>query len=372
MLRPDHGTALVFAVSGAIQASWMSRLPALTERLRLGVDDLGVALGALGAGTIVGMAATGRLSTRFGSRRVILGATVGATVTLVGIAFAPSVWAFVGVSLLFGVTVGAWDAGMNIQGAGVAQEYGGHLMARFHGFWSIGTVVGALSGAVAASGGVPVGVQCLVVAAVSLALAVPGARIDAGEPTPGGRKSVRVTRRLVMLGSLILAGGFVEGAANDWLAVLLAKDRGFSHAGAAAAYAVFVAAMTVGRFGAERLYRRWRPDQLVRWGALLSAAGVVATVLTPVSAGVYVGAAMWGLGICVVFPVVIHAGGAEPGADQVVGALTTIGYGAGLIGPLLLGVAADRVRLGTALLAMPVLALAIAWLATAVPPPPPR
>jgi fucose permease len=370
VLRPERGTALVFAVSGAIQASWMSRLPAIQDRLRLGPDDLGVALSALGVGTLAGMLVTGRLTARAGSRRVIRGAAVGAAMTLVAIGFAPAVWVFVTVSLAFGATVGIWDAGMNIQGAAVAQENGAHLMARFHGLWSIGTVVGAASGAAAARGGVPVGAQCVLIAAVSLSTVVLATRAPVGVTPREEHKPVRITRRLVMLGSLILAGGFVEGAANDWLAVFLSDERGFSHFGAAVAYSIFVAAMTAGRLGGERLHRRMSPDLLVGVGALVAAAGVTITVLAPVEAVVYMGAAAWGLGICFVFPVVLAAGGSERGADQVVGTLTTVGYGAGFIGPLLLGAIAGRVQLGTSLLLLPMLALAVAWLAPSVRPAP--
>ncbi|GAA1028080.1 MFS transporter [Virgisporangium ochraceum] len=368
MLSPERGTALVFAVSGAVQASWVSRLPAVQERLRLGVDELGLALGALGMGTIAGMFVTGRLSTRLGSRRVILASALGTAATLVVAALAPTALTLVGASFTFGMTIGAWDAAMNIQGVAVAQELGGHLMARFHGFWSIGTVVGAGTGAIAARGGVPVGVQCVVVAGAATYLVWLGSRVPVGDPPADDRKPVRVTGRLALLGSLILAGGFIEGAANDWLAVMLADERGFSHARAAVAYAVFVAAMTAGRFAAARLYRRVTPDRLVRAGALLAGAGVIATVLAPLDAIVYAGAAVWGLGICVVFPVVVTAGGTEPGADQVVGALTTIGYGAGFVGPLALGPLAERTGLGVALLAVPVLALGVAGCASAVRP----
>jgi fucose permease len=241
-------------------------------------------------------------------------------------------------------------------------------MARFHGLWSIGTVVGAGSGAAAARGGVPMGAQCVLVAAVSLATVVLGTRAPVGAIPHDERKPVRMTRRLAMLGSLILAGGFVEGAANDWLAVFLTEERGFSHFGAAVAYSIFVAAMTAGRLGGERLLRGMSADLLVGAGAVVAAVGVTITVLAPAEAAVYAGAAAWGLGICFVFPVVLAAGGARRGADQVVGTLTTIGYGAAFIGPLLLGAIAGQVQLGIALLLLPPLALAAAWLSPSVRP----
>ena len=75
---------MVFAVSGAVQASWLSRLPALAGNLRLDLRQLGFALFALGIGSLVSMPVTGRLCRRFGTRQVVAAATLLACVSLVG------------------------------------------------------------------------------------------------------------------------------------------------------------------------------------------------------------------------------------------------------------------------------------------------
>src|SRR5207248_2269240 len=108
--RPVAGTALVFAVSGATQASIMSRLPAVRNQLGAGLTSLGVALVALAVGTLLAMATTGRTCRRFGTRRVV---TVAATVTCVALAAVGAVRSPAGLTvvfLVFGLGTGAWDA----------------------------------------------------------------------------------------------------------------------------------------------------------------------------------------------------------------------------------------------------------------------
>jgi hypothetical protein len=116
---------------------------------------------------------------------------------------------------------------------------------------------------------------------------------------------------------------------------------------------------------AERLGR----DGAVRAGGLVSAAGVLLTVVGPGLVTSYLGAALWALGVCLVFPAAVSAGGEAPyrPADAIA-AVTTIGYGGFLLGPPLIGLLADQVGLGRALLVLLVLAGGIAALAPAVRP----
>jgi hypothetical protein len=110
-------------------------------------------------------------------------------------------------------------------------------------------------------------------------------------------------------------------------------------------------------------------DGAVRAGGLVSAAGVLLTVVGPGLVTSYLGAALWALGVCLVFPAAVSAGGEAPyrPADAIA-AVTTIGYGGFLLGPPLIGLLADQVGLGRALLVLLVLAGGIAALAPAVRP----
>src|SRR5437762_2068068 len=88
--RAERGTALVFALSGAVQASWLARLPAVRDRLHLGLAVLGLALLATGAGSLLAMLGAGWLCRRTGSRRVAWVATALACAALVALGFAAS------------------------------------------------------------------------------------------------------------------------------------------------------------------------------------------------------------------------------------------------------------------------------------------
>ena len=67
---------------------------------------------------------------------------------------------------LFGFANGAWDVAMNVQGADVEQHLGRAIMPRFHAGFSLGTVAGALLGAVMVALSIPVTAHLIAVAVI--------------------------------------------------------------------------------------------------------------------------------------------------------------------------------------------------------------
>jgi MFS family permease len=191
-----------------------------------------------------------------------------------------------------------------------------------------------------------------------------------GRRPGGGRSPARgrvLTGRLLLVGAVTLCATTLEGAAADWLALYLTDDRGATASLAAAGYAVFAVAMAGGRFSGTVVAERLGRHGAVRLGGLVSFVGVLVTVLGPGLVSVYVGAALWALGVCLVFPAAVSAGGEAPERPaDAIAAVTTIGYGGFLVGPPLIGLLAEQVGLGRALLVLLVLAGGIAVLAPAV------
>jgi predicted MFS family arabinose efflux permease len=182
-----------------------------------------------------------------------------------------------------------------------------------------------------------------------------------------GRGRRVLTGRLLLVGVVTICATTLEGAAADWLALFLTDERGATASLAAFGYAVFAVAMAGGRFSGTVVAERLGRHGAVRVGGLVSFGGVLLTVLGPGLVSAYAGAALWALGVCLVFPAAVSAGGEAPyrPADAIA-AVTTIGYGGFLLGPPLIGLLADRVGLGRALLVLLVLAAGIAALAPAV------
>ena len=400
-------------MNGFLLAAWVARLPATRDRLGASVAELGLVLLAPGIGSLLSMPFSGRWCRRFGSRLVVAATTVAASAALVTLAVAPNLVAVGATLFVWGAFYGSWDVAMNVHGSAVEQQAGREWMPRYHACWSVGGIAGAGLGALAAHAGAPlvlhfaaVAVLCIALVAVSLPSFVedrtepdartepaPGVRQPSdpvpgppvgersrpGQPVPGAVHSPRrararrpgrgrvLTGRLLLVGVVTLCATTLEGAAADWLALFLTDERGASASLAASGYAVFAVAMATGRFSGTAVAERLGRDGAVRVGGLVSFAGVLLTVLGPGLAAAYVGAALWALGVCLVFPAAVSAGGEAPDRPaDAIAAVTTIGYGGFLLGPPLIGLLADRVGLGRALLVLLVLAAGIAILAPAV------
>lgn len=372
----------MFAASGVLGATWMSRLPAVRDQVGATPGELGTVLLLAGLGSLVTMPLTGRLTARFGSRAVVAGAAAVAVVGLVLIGQVRSL-PWLGVVLFcWGMGFGGWDVAMNVQGSHVEQWADRAWMPRYHASWSVGGVLGATAGALSAHAGVPLArhlvlaaAACTIAVAVGLAAFVPDSRTaiawPAGEPDqpPHGHRRLRVDRRLAAIGAVTLCATATEGAANDWLALLLTDDLGVEPGAAASGYAVFAVAMALARFSGTWVLERLGRVRTVRLAGVVAGLGVVLTVAAPALPLAWAGAALWGLGIALVFPASMSAGGETEGhAADGIAVVSTIGYGGFLIGPPLIGHLADVVGLGSALLTVGLMAAGITTLAGALRP----
>ena len=365
--RAAIGTALVFTASGAILGGWVSRLPAVREHLHASPGQVGTALLAFGVGSWVSMPLTGTLVRRLGSRVVV---AVDAALTCAGLAVVGRVETLtqLTVTLFFvGVCYGSWDVGMNVQASTVEQRAGKGWMPRFHACWSGGSIIGAAAGALAAARSVDVATHFAVAGALSAVLCGVGLALHLDDRAAAGSRSGRrggvLTRRLLLIGVLVLLATIIEGAAANWLAIYFADVRRVSEASAALTFTAFATAMTVGGFVGTPVVARFGRAWAVRITGLLSAAGVLLVVFAPGLPLGCTGAVVWGLGVCLVFPAGISAAGESPRPAESIAAVSTIGYGAILLGPPLIGRLADHVGLGHALLVPAGLGVVVALLA---------
>jgi predicted MFS family arabinose efflux permease len=379
MRRAALATALVFGANGFLLSAWVARLPATRDRLAAGAAELGLALLAPGVGSLLSMPFSGRWCRRFGSRAVVAATTVASAAILAALPLVPDLPALAAALFVWGAFYGSWDVAMNVHGSAVEQRAGREWMPRYHACWSVGGIAGAGCGALAAHAGVSPGPHFAAVAVVSVVLVGlalrrfvedrdrrAAAAPDRGSRRRGDRARV-LTARLLLVGVVTLCATTIEGAAADWLALFLTDERDATDSAAAAGFAVFAVAMAAGRFSGTALSERLGRHGAVRAGGLVSLAGVLCTVLVPGLAAAYLGAALWALGICLVFPAAVSAGGEAPDRPaDAIATVTAIGYGGFLLGPPLIGLLAEQVGLGRALLVLALLAAAIAALAPAV------
>ncbi len=355
--RARIAVALVFALNGLVFASWVSRLPAVREALGLSTGQLGLLLLCISVGSILGLPASGPLIARTGPSRTVLGgaACVAVGLLLVSLGVGTSSVPLTGAGLvLTGLGVASWDVAMNVEGADVERRLDRTLMPRFHAGFSVGTVAGALVGAGAAAVDLAVqvqlaatGVLALGAIAVCLRAFLPVAEAHVDAPAALRVSSAWREPRTLLVGVLVLCFAFVEGTANDWLAIALVDGHGTSQAVGALGFACFVVAMTASRTVGGSLLSRYGRTPVLRVTALVSAAGLLLVVLSSALPLVLVGALLWGAGAALGFPVGMSAAADdEAGAAVRVSVVSSIGYTAFLAGPPLVGLLAEPERLG--------------------------
>lgn len=386
--RTRNAIFILFAANGFAFASWMSRLPDIKDALHLTPGQQGVMLLAISAGSLIGLPLAGRIVSAMGARRAIRAAAFvvipGFILALTAVSLGDSHFMVMPGLLLFGLGVGLWDVAQNLVGAVVEQASRKSIMSWFHAAFSGGTVAGALAGAGMVALGVPMnlhlGAMALLLGGVAaICPAMISARLDGrgvsddsndedGAHPVTSARSAWTEPRTLLIGVMVLAGSFAEGTANDWMAIAFVDGHGVSNAMGVMSLAVFLTFMTAGRiFGTQMLDRYGR---VVVLQALFGAAivGSLLVVFGNVTLA-FIGAAIWGVGASLAFPVGMSAAADDPQRAALrISVVSTIGYGAFLSGPPLLGFLGDHVGILHALLFVTATAVVAAFVAPAAKP----
>ncbi len=376
LVRWRTATFAIFLASGLSIATWASRVPAIKSGLE--IDNIAVGLLLLGAGiaSIIGLSVAPVVMARAGARRGMLAALVIVGIGVATIGIGTDLLSSYPVVLLglalFGFGNGAVDVMMNVEGAAIEKSSGRTLLPLFHAFFSFGTVIGAGLGVVAAAlgitvlahtglmGGVIVLIALVSVAGVPARESVEAAAAPAGRPPFRERFLVAISAwrepRTYALGVIMLGMAFAEGGANDWLPLAVVEDHGADEAFGAAALTVFSVAMAVVRVLGGPLVDRVGRVAVLRTLAFTAAAGLLLFIFAPNLPLVFVGAALWGAGASLGFPLGMSAAADDPEkAPARVSAAATIGYVAFLCGPPILGFISENVGLLNTLLVIVVL-----------------
>ncbi|MFF7972541.1 MFS transporter [Streptomyces sp. NPDC007905] len=355
-----------FALDGFVFAGWVVRIPDIKHQTHSSVGSLGLALLGVSAGAVVTMTLTGRLCRSLGSHRVTV---VCAVLLSLSVALPPlthSALALGAVLLLFGAAYGGINVAFNSAAVDLVAALGRPVMPSFHAAFSLGGMLGAgLGGLVAGTlsparhllGLTLLGVLVTVVAGRALLRHEPPAPPDRPRPEPGGapRTGTRARGLVVVFGLIALCTAYGEGAMADWGALHLKQDLRASPGTAAAGYACFALAMTLGRLTGTRLLERLGRARTVIAGGTTAATGMLLGSLAPSVWAALIGFAVTGLGLANLFPVAVERAGALAGPSGVAVA-STLGYGGMLLGPPTIGFMAAWFSLSTALVSVAALA----------------
>jgi MFS family permease len=361
---------LSFAAFGAFWGAWGASVPRVQDQTGVGDGGLGVALLFIGAGALPAMLLTGRALDRFGLRvsSWLIGA-LGASGALLALV-AVDLLTLCAALALVGATSGAADVAMNSVAGRAEAEAGRPVITRAHGVFSAAVVVGTLLTGTAAGAGLGVALPFLVVAGLSvvagalLAVTLPGplpTEADEGPPVAdaASRRTVLVPLLLVgVLGALAFAA---ENAHQSWSAVYAHDELGTSTALASVAPAAFALTVSITRLAAGGLSTAHARSVLVV-GATAAATGTLVLALAPGLPVAVAGLVVAAAGTAVIFPTlvgVVSRDVAESYRGRATSVLTTVAYLGFLVGPVYVGLWADRAGLRGAMVAVAALGAAL-------------
>jgi MFS family permease len=350
------GTVVLFFVHGLVFSTWVSRIPAVQSSLRLANGVLGLTLLSSALGAVSSIPFTGWLINRHGSKKVT---TIASLLFCAALILPGAAWNALTLSIalfVYGALAAAMDVSMNAQGVEVEKALGAPTMSRFHGMFSMGGMIGASVGGLAAAHGIGVaahfsGSACANFVAVVLCsrlLLATREQVIATEHRLPLSKIPKVLFALSAIGFCILLS---EGAMADWTAVYLKQVLRAGAGTAAAGYAVFSAAMAVFRFLGDITTARLGPSRTVRAGSLVAAAGLVWALCMRLPEWALPGFAATGAGFSVIIPLVFGSGGRVEGVRPGPGiaTVTGIGYVGFIVGPPAIGFASQIFTLRYAL-----------------------
>ena len=377
-----RATCVVYVCLGFGTSAWLSRLPDVRDDLGLTPATIGTMLLIASLGSLLTLPTSGPIVTKIGARA---SGRIGVLIWALGIVCAgmgalnASIPLATAGLVLLAAGNGLWGATMNIEAGLVQAAVRRTVVPVIQAMYAVGMLGGALLGALAAQMGLSLGAHLFGLAALELlacgtavgfyltkdevaALAPAQDKGDGGEASSNKAKGLtRIAwreKQTVLIALMVMSAGLMEGAANDWLNLSMVDGYGYSTAAASAAFAFFLLMMTIVRFASPRLEARLGSPKLLRITFTGAVVGLLLVAFAPHHLFAVAGIALWGIGSALGFPLGISALSVDPVMTPArVSVLSTVNYGAALIGPPLLGLIADHIGYHRALafVALPVL-----------------
>ncbi len=325
-----------------------TRIPDLQVAMGLSEGQLGLVLMGQPLGALSMFLFSSAIIERFGPRRTILAVLpiVIITAALATVLLHP---AALFILLAFnGIGFSLSNIAMNVEADRVEAATGARVMNTCHGVWSVGFLLTSLLGATLRGFHVdpaihlwalaPLLIVLLLVVVVPMPVMPP--RPHSGEKVKKLALPTLATLGLVAFG---LGAGLTEGASRAWSIIYLRDSFDVSPFVESLALPALLAAMAVGRLLADRVIDRFGPVRVARLLSAVAVAGMVLIVLSPSAYIALAGFVIVGIGICVLYPLMLSAAariGDRP-ASQNVAATTLIFQLVNLGAPALIGAVAQ-------------------------------
>ena len=368
--------SIAFLSNGIAAGSFMVRIPDFKEKIGISNGQFGLSLFILMIGVLAAIKNAGALAAKYGSRTVVIPATVAMAIAMLIVSLTSTHLTFSLALLLFGFILATQDISMNAHAIAVEHKYASRFMSTFHAIFSIGGLIGALIAGIFAQLTIGLTAHALIVglpvaiAAILLRNWWLPASVDI-HPREGKEKKSSRPKVFWILGILGFCGQVGEGAAGDWGGILARDTFQVSPFLSAIPYIVFSATMVIGRLFGDRITTRFSAPVVLSWGGLISGGGFISGLLIGGIQGQIFGWLSLGAGLSILIPILFSESGRIarenfPGKiapSEGVAMVSGIAYFGFMAGPPMIGFISSLIGLRWALLIPGVLALILGFAA---------
>ncbi|MDN3587894.1 MFS transporter [Pedobacter aquatilis] len=335
--------SLFYFGQGIAFASWASRIPDIKHTLNLSDGELGSILLALPLGQLITMPISGRLVTKYGSKKILTITAPLYVIALSNLGLATASWHLAAFLLLFGIVGNMCNIAVNTQGSEAEKLFGRPIMTSFHGAWSIAGFMGALVGLLMVNLHiVPYHHFWIITFLIWCNVFFNYKHLVPGKGAKSERKPKLFTMpegSLLQLGIIGFCSMATEGAMFDWSGVYFKEIVKAPTSLVILGYASFMIMMATGRFVGDKIIENLGRKRTIKISGLIISSGMFLSVFLPYIIPATIGFMLVGIGVSSIVPTVYSVAGKNgkvaPGiAIAMVSSVSYLGF---LMGPPLIG-----------------------------------
>jgi MFS family permease len=345
-IKPVAALSFLFSSSSLMIAIWATALPFVKQRLALSDGQLGLILLLAPIGSLTGVWLSTKIFGRIkvgnwmGWGNIVYGVLICAEV------LAPTQWAF-GIALYFRGMMGFLNGvATNTVASNLEKEFNRRLLSTCHAMYSVGGAVGAAFAATMF--GFKWGSQYQIVAmfciVTGIILLLKKNYIRHDYLIHSGSGYQVPNKSILGLSFICLVLFMTEGSIVDWSSIFLQRDILAPMYLISVGYGGFSIAMTLGRLNGDMIIPRLGDKNIVVYGAIMAAIGVLLVSISFHPAMAIAGFIITGIGCCCIVPVLFTAATYIPNISPVqgFGMITTGGLIGFVAGPSIIGFISEQ------------------------------
>lgn len=344
--KEQYAARIIFFVAGFGISTWAPMIPIIKERLQIGADVLGLLLLCIGVSSFLMMPIAGLFAQKFGCKKVlrVMGLCMG--VEIIILSMLPNIYMYAIFLFVLGAIGGILNVNMNIHAVIVEKLSQKRMMSGMHALWSVGCFAGAGLFSILAKLGLGISqiaiIHCIIIFMIIFAFS----RYFLPYKGASNGKAIAIPKGIVTLFGVLAVISFLgEGGMMDWSGVFLTEAKGVDLSLAGVGYAVFSAAMLIGRLIGDKVVQKLGEQRVVIFGGIVASIGYIISIVFDNFFMMQFGFILLGFGAANIVPVVFTLLGRqkEMPINSAVTAVTSMGYLGVMFGPALLGFVAHGI-----------------------------